>query len=188
MATKSKERSLGNIVGEQHARIVRLLLFTGGRKNEIVALRWCEIDAATRFLRLSNSKTGQKEIALGAAALAILNGIERTDSPFVFPDPDDGRRPVRNLNWAWECIRSRADLPDVTLHDLRHSFAAIADGRGLSLRMIGGLLGHKSASSTARYAHLAQEAMLDGADAIGGLISGAGEGKSAELLRMGDGA
>ncbi len=75
------------------------------------------------------------------------------------------------LQKVWVKVRSAAGLPDVRLHDLRHSFAAGAAGSGASLLVIGRLLGHRKASSTERYAHLTETAVAAAANKVGEVLT-----------------
>ena len=74
---------------------------------------------------------------------------------------------------AWERIREAATLTDVRLHDLRHSFASVGAAVGDSLLIIGKLLGHRDAKTTARYAHLADDPLKAAADRISSTIASA---------------
>jgi integrase len=152
---------------------IRLLLFTGARLSEILTLSWEHVDLERRCLRLPDSKTGAKTIYLPAPACEILAGLPRaTGNPHVIP----GRRPgahLVNLRQPWSRIRKRAALPGVRLHDLRHSFASMAAAGGLSLPIIGALLGHTQPATTARYAHLAADPLKQAADLIGSRIEAA---------------
>jgi len=78
----------------------------------------------------------------------------------------------------------RAGLPGVRLHDLRHSFASFAASGGLSLPMIGKLLGHAQPATTARYAHLAHDPARAANEAIGLRIAAAMDGSSAEIINL----
>ena len=62
-------------------------------------------------------------------------------------------------------------LPDVRLHDLRHSFASFLVNQGVSLYVVQGLLGHASPRMTQRYAHLAPQTLLDAAEVVSGVSS-----------------
>lgn len=77
------------------------------------------------------------------------------------------------LDGYWYRLRRRAALPDVRLHDLRHSFASVAIADGMQLGTIGKLLGHALPETTARYAHLADEQVADAADRVCGEIAAA---------------
>ena len=72
-----------------------------------------------------------------------------------------------NLNKPWRRIRDRAGISDVRLHDLRHSFATIGVATGLNLPVVGHLLGHSQAQTTARYAHAATDPLKAAAEAVG---------------------
>jgi xanthine dehydrogenase iron-sulfur cluster and FAD-binding subunit A len=71
------------------------------------------------------------------------------------------------LQKAWRRIRAKANLDDVRIHDLRHSFASVAVGAGMSLPMIGKLLGHTQPATTARYAHLAVDPIRAASNLVG---------------------
>ena len=149
---------------------LRLLLLTGCRLREILHLRWEHVDFERGRLALPDSKTGAKSVFLATAAQAVLAGIPRTlGNPWVI----EGRKPnthLSDLKGPWRRICEQAELKDLRIHDLRHSFAAVGAGLGLSLPMIGKLLGHSQPRTTARYAHLAADPMHEAAELIGNRI------------------
>lgn len=158
--------------------ILKLLIFTGARRGEIESLKWNEIDFEAGYLRLSESKTGQKAIPLNAGALAILNGLERHEgSDFVFP-AQRGTGHYVGTPKVWRSIRDFAGLEDVRIHDLRHSFASIAVSGGASLPIIGALLGHSDSATTQRYAHLHDDPLKAAAESVGGRIAASLNGGS----------
>ena len=131
---------------------IRLLMFTGCRKSEVLTLKWEHVDFENECLRLPDSKTGEKVVMLGTPALDILNELPRLHgNPFVLPGTRKGGYLV-GLPKVWARIKSSAGLDWATLHILRHSFASHGAGAGLGLPVIGRLLGHKDAATTARYA------------------------------------
>ena len=141
------------------AAALRLLVLTGCRRSEILSLRWQDVDAQAGELRLPDSKTGARLVPLSPAALNVLSNLPRApDRPWVIPGRKPGA-PLRNLHAPWKIVRARAGLDDVRIHDLRHSFASRALALGESLPMIGKLLGHRRVRTTARYAHLARDAV-----------------------------
>jgi integrase len=155
---------------------VRLLVFTGARLSEILTLRWDQVDLERGWLNLSDSKTGAKTIYLNAAAERLLIALPRVNgNSFVVPGERHGSHLV-NLEKPWRKIREMAQLPDARLHDLRHSFASIGAGAGLGLPVIGALLGHAHAATTARYAHLAGDPLKEAADLIGSRLNAAMKG------------
>lgn len=155
----------------QALAILKLLVLTGARKGEIETLRWHEVDFDNGYLRLADSKTGQKAFPLNAGALEILSKIPRLEgSHYVFPaQRSDGY--YEGTPKVWRIIRSMAGLGDVRMHDLRHSFASIAVSGGASLPIIGALLGHADSATTQRYAHLYDDPLKAAAEAVGDEIS-----------------
>jgi integrase len=152
---------------------LRLLIFTGARKSEILGLHWRMVEFERALLRLPDSKTGEKVIYLSAPALQLLAELPRlAGNPHVLPGERSGRHLV-NIEKTWRRVRHDAGLDDVRLHDLRHSFAAIGAGVGLGLPVIGALLGHTETSTTARYAHLAADPVRAANEAIGRRIAAA---------------
>jgi integrase len=153
---------------------IRLLELTGARCGEIVGLEWSMVDLERSCLRLPDSKTGAKVIPLSPQAVAFLRELERKASkgaeggkPRGWVCVGDRGGPVHNIERAWRSIRKRAGLEDVRLHDLRHSAASDMAAAGLSLPIIGRVLGNKSTQTTARYAHLAEQHGHDAARVMG---------------------
>jgi len=132
---------------------VRLLLLTGMRLGEVLTLRWDYFDTDRGVLWLPDSKTGPKMVVLGTPAVALLSSLLPSDSPWVFPGRSSSAHLV-NLEKPWRRIRASASLEDVRLHDLRHTFASAGVAEHQGLPIIGALLGHRTAETTKRYAHL----------------------------------
>ena len=135
-----------------------------------------------RELRLRDSKSGARLVPLSRAAGRVLEEVPRiAGNPWVIPDTKRGRH-LADLNHYWERVREEAELPEVRLHDLRHSFASRALALGESLSMIGKLLGHNKIDTTSRYAHLARDSIKASstrvADSIGADVLGGGGGKA----------
>ena len=140
--------------------IVRLLMMTGCRKNEITRLRWDELFLDEGVLKLKDSKTGKKEVTLSDDANQILAAAPPNESDYIFPGKD-GIEPIQGLQKIWHRIRREAGLQDVRIHDLRHTFASVAVSSGTPLYEVGRLLGHASIQSTQRYAHLERSRLKD---------------------------
>ena len=140
------------------AAALRLVMLTGCRVGEVLTLKWSDVDRKSGEIRLRDAKTGARMVPLTPAALEVLAGIKRVRrSPWVFPARKADRH-LSDLRPYWHRVRERAEVEDVRIHDLRHSFASRALALGLALPMIGRLLGHTDIGSTARYAHLSREA------------------------------
>ena len=150
---------------------LRLLLLTGCCKNEIVRLRWAHVGLDRAELRLPDTKTGARTIALPAAAVNVLADLTRVPgNPWVFPGHAPGTR-ICGIDSVWFRVRKRAGLHDVRIHDLRHSYASRALALGEPLPMIGKLLGHRRIETTARYAHLTEDAVLESAERIAATLA-----------------
>ena len=167
---------LGEVLAEAESEMpsavaaFRLLLLTGCRLSEIQFLRWEYV--RDDCIELPDAKTGGRVVPLGPEARAVLAALPREDdNPWVIR----GRLPgshITDLQRPWRRIRERADLDDVRIHDLRHSYASRALALGESLTMIGKLLGHTQVQTTARYAHLARDSIQTAAARVTGSIGG----------------
>jgi integrase len=177
--TQAEKRGIGPFA----AAGLRLALFTGARSGEITAIRWDHIDWQHRLIRLPDSKTNEpRTIHLSDAAIEVLR-----NTPHVGPYVVAGRKygsPYQSLSRAWAIARKHADLDDVRLHDLRHSFASLAASQGLSLYTIGKLLGHKKPATTQRYAHLARDVVQEASDQIGAAMQAAIKKPRGQVVKL----
>lgn len=149
--------------------VIRMLTLTGARCSEITDLKWSEVDFEQGFLRLGTSKTGRSIRPLSFVALDFLSRWPRTNRTWVFPS-ETGQTPYQGIGKVWREVRKEAELEDVRLHDLRHSFASFGISAGLSLPVIGALLGHKDVSTTQRYAHLANDTAREAANGVANYV------------------
>lgn len=146
--------------------LIRLLLFTGARVGEILTLRWEWIDLPGRRLRLPDSKTGAKTIYLSEAAMQVLAAQEPRALGLVVP----GVRPGRPQTHPAKVLRRLSTAADVTPfnpHVLRHTYASCGVTLGLSLPIVGQLLGHTAWATTQRYAHLAPNPVQQAGELVG---------------------
>ena len=149
----------------QQADIIRLLLLTGCRKSEVLHLRWSEVrDDA---LVLADSKTGARKVALNSQARSILERQPRDAGSFVFPSPLNPARPRGRDLPLWYRVRREADILDVRLHDLRHTFASHAVMNGVPVPVVSRLLGHSNVRMTLRYAHLGDREIEAAGERVG---------------------
>ena len=99
---------------------LRLLMLTGCRRNEILTLRWEDVDLEHDEIRLRDAKTGARAVPLSPTARQVLAALPRQpDNPWVISGRGPGTR-LSNLNATWEVVRKKAGLEDVRIHDLRH--------------------------------------------------------------------
>ena len=145
--------------------IVRLLMLTGCRKNEIVRLQKSEVFDAS--LRLRDSKTGPRTVFLNAEARAIIERRFTVEGEYLFPSPKGGDRPIGDNLPLWYQVRKEAGLDDVRLHDLRHTYASHAVMHGTPLPIVARLLGHSQTTTILRYAHAGDRETEAAAERIG---------------------
>lgn len=142
---------------------VRFLLMSGCRRMEALALPWAWVDGAHGCIRFGDTKSGAQLRPIGKAAFAALPSPR--GSKWVFPaERGDGH--FVGLPKVLDRLCESAKLEGVTVHVLRHSFAAMAAGMGYSELTIAGMLGHSVPGVTARYAHVPDAALVAAADAV----------------------
>jgi integrase len=197
--TVEEMAKLGQAIRETEAKggnatalaATRLLLLTGLRRMECLALRRASVDGRAGCIRFEDTKTGAQLRPIGKKAFELIaTRPVRDGCPWVFP-ASHGDGHIVGLPKILRHICSKAGLDGVTVHVLRHSFAATAAEMGFSELTIAGLLGHSVPGITARYAHVPDSALVVAADRVAARIASALEGKpEAEIipLRFGVGA
>lgn len=167
-------------VNPKALNIARLWALTGCRRDEIARLRWPEVSLEDGLLELDDSKTGKSIRPIGAAAVALLKGIEREgDSDFVFPaERGDGH--FQGTKGVWAKAIKKADLAGVTPHTLRHTMGSTAVSTGEALALTGAILGHANPRSTAVYAHVQNDPSKRAANRVSKKIAAALAGKRYE--------
>jgi integrase len=160
---------------------LRLIMFTGARPGEAMRATWSEFDVEPRYWVKPSAHTKQRRthrVPLNPAALELVEAMRNERGPaqqWVFPGYVPGQH-LATLEHVWRHVRRRTGLgADARPYDLRHSFASIGAGGGLSLPIIGKLLGHTQGRTTERYAHLADDSLREASAKIGAVITGAGK-------------
>lgn len=185
---------LGAVLDEKTAEgcnasaLLRFLTLTGCRVSEAVDLEWQ--DVLPDRLRLRESKTGPRDVPLGAPVRGFLKshranltrrGLGRLRHVF----PMFGGQRYEGVRSVWHVVRRQATLPPaLRIHDLRHSFASHAVMSGETLFATSRLLGHSRIQMTARYAHLADGAMLLAAEKVGAIVARSCTAKRSELAAI----
>ncbi len=156
-----------NMTSIYHIGALRVIILTGARLREILHMKWEYLDMDRGVLRLPKSKTGAKNVYLNKTAVEIIKSMpKQLENPYVFCGLVKGR-PINEMQKAWQRIRKLANIEDVRIHDLRHTFASVAVMNGMSLPVLGALLGHSQPRTTARYAHLASDPLVEAAEMVG---------------------
>ncbi len=155
------------------ACIFKLLILTGARRGEVLQATWDQFDLEKGVWTKPSHLTKQKKkehLPLSIEALEILESMKsQSSSPFLFPGKVEGKS-IQEIKKAWDTIRKKSGFPDLRIHDLRHTHASHLVSSGLSLSIVGKLLGHTQASTTQRYAHLADEPLRQAAQLFGSRV------------------
>lgn len=169
---------------QQAANIIRLLLLTGARRGEVQAVRWADLALETGVWTKPGATTKQKtdhRVPLSAPARQLFAEIhehakkaaKKSDKPmseYVFPGRGSPHRIELKDDWADLCEAAKID--GARIHDLRHTYASVLASSGLSLPVIGALLGHTQPATTQRYAHLLDDPLRAATERVGALVSG----------------
>lgn len=152
--------------------VFKLLLLTGARKSELLKATWDQFDFEKGVWTKPSHLTKQKKrehLPLADKALEVLESVKKLniqDSLYLFPGRVPGE-PLKEIKTFWKKVLKEANLKNVRIHDLRHTHASHLVSSGLSLSIVGKLLGHTQASTTQRYAHLADEPLRQAAEFFG---------------------
>jgi integrase len=160
------------------ADAVRLIMLTGCRPSEALKATWEEFDSEPLYWIKPSAHVKQRKthkLPLNPAAIELVDRLrKKRKGKWVFPGDKPGEH-LAALWHVWHFVRDQAGLgKDARLYDLRHTFASVGAGGGLSLPIIGRLLGHTQARTTQRYAHLADDPLREAANKIGAVITGKG--------------
>lgn len=168
---------------KESADFVRIALYTGIRKSEIMKLMWDDVDLDRQLLTLKDPKGAVSEtIPISNEAVAVFQGIDRT-SKYLLPGPDGQQK--KTFRDPWYKIRKAAGLPEsYRLHGLRHNFASQLVSNGVDLYTVSKLLTHKDVRTSERYAHLSNEALRRAAQKSGELLTP--KPKTDNVIRMKD--
>jgi integrase len=178
---------------------IRFLALVGCRLNEAVGLTWEAIDSRAGVWRLSDAKAGARVVPLGAPALVLLASLGGSGRGPVFVSAAGVPVTANMVERVWggekaqpkfrkgarPGIRDRAGVPDVRIHDLRHTVGTYAGGAGLNSFVVRDLLGHRTMSMAGRYVSRNADPLRAAADVVSGQIAAALDGVAAEVVPIG---
>jgi site-specific recombinase XerD len=157
--------------------IVAFLIYTGARKREVLEIKWGDINFDQSSWKISKNKSNKvRHVPLSEGALEILSairekstgthcGVSIEQNDFIFANPSTGK-PYSSFFYSWNTARVKAGMPELRVHDLRHSFASFLVNAGRSIYDVKELLGHADIKTTSRYAHLSQESLKAAVSAV----------------------
>lgn len=207
---KNLTSALAAMLDHQGANIIRMLLLTGARKGEVLAARWEQFDLSEGVWTKPGSTTKQKtlhRVPLSAPARQLLAGLRESakdNAEYVFPGRG-GKGSREEIKKAWHDVCVAAGIvtteveklpngrerivvkPSARIHDLRHTYASVLASAGLSLPIIGALLGHSQPATTARYSHLMDDPLRQATERVGAIVMSS-HGNGAEIVPMKGGA
>jgi integrase len=157
------------------AYVFKFLILTGARKGEALGATWDQFDLEKGVWTKPSHLTKQKKkehLPLSEKAVEVLQ-IAKKRAPkgsiYVFPGRIEGK-PLKEIKTFWKTALKEAKLENIRIHDLRHTHASHLVSSGLSLSIVGKLLGHTQASTTQRYAHLADAPLRHAAELFGSKV------------------
>ena len=145
---------------------IKILLFTAGRKREILSCKWEYIDFERKEIRLPDSKSGPSKIPLNEVAIEILEAIGPKQSGWVFPSKVTDSH-WNNIDKTWKVLVDEAGIENFRIHDLRHAFASAGANNRIPLEVLGTILRHSDPKLTKRYSHIYDETTKQAANTIG---------------------
>jgi integrase len=182
---KALTAALAKLPDKRSADAVRLLLLTGARRGEVLAMRWEDIDLGTGVWSKPGSSVKQGTdhiVPLSAPARQLLSEIceqqkakRKPLGEYVFPGAG-GTGHIVEIKRAWRQLCKAAGISGLRIHDLRHSFASQLASGGANLPLIGALLGHSNPTTTSRYAHLFDDPQRAAVEKVGAIIDAAANG------------
>ena len=169
-------KSMVVLESESHlpaANVMKMALFTGMRRSELLSLQWNDIDFEQGFIHIRNPKSSiDEKIPLNDAARNVIDSQTKTESPYVFPGRYGNK--IVNIRCSANKLKAKAGLPKDfrPLHGLRHTYASMLASSGqVDMYTLQKLLTHKSPQMTQRYAHLHDDAMKKASNIVGDLIN-----------------
>jgi integrase len=165
---------------------VRFQLLTGARIGEVLSSRWSDIDLTRGVWTKPSHHTKQnrtEHLPLSAPALALLVEMRErggATQQYLFPGNSPGKT-LQSIKKFWRKVTEQASLGDYRLHDNRHTHASHLVSSGLSLEIVGRLLGHTNPLTTKRYAHLSDHPLRAAAERFGSKMDALREAQEAEV-------
>jgi integrase len=172
---------------QRAANAVRFQILTGARIGEVLKARWSDIDLNRGVWIKPSHHTKQKRtehIPLSGPTLSLLSEMRKVADPTeenVFPGNASGR-PLQDIKKFWKGVTARAGIADYRLHDNRHTHASHLVSSGLSLEIVGRLLGHTNPTTTKRYSHIADSPLRAATETFGAKVDSLHKRLEAEIV------
>jgi len=157
--------ALDNSLNKSLKSMVYMLLLTGARRGELLNAKWDQLDFVRKIWTVPLSKSGKvRHIPMSDVLCDLLVNLRNDSaSDYLFINEVTGK-PFTNFYRAWDSARQKANMPDLRVHDLRHSFASFLVNGGRSIYEVQKILGHSQIKTTQRYAHLSNSSLVSAAN------------------------
>lgn len=184
--------AMRNHPNQRAANAIRLMVLTGARRSEVLTATWDQftLEPAERAIWIKPAHTTKQKrterLPLGANTVALLVSMQQkvsSGSKYLFPGDAPGK-PLSDIKRFWRSILRDASISDARIHDLRHTYASHLVSSGMSLVLVGKLLGHTQPQTTMRYAHLADDPLRAATNRFGsklGALQGSSTGTVVDL-------
>ncbi len=166
------QRLIASCIAPHIRALVGVALHSGMRLGEILNLRWYDLDFASGFILVRDSKNGEsRHVPMDATLSALFRAYpHRLGTDLVFSSSRGGR--IVDVRTGFQNACKRAELTDLHFHDLRHTFASQFVMAGGDLYILKEILGHKSPAMAARYAHVSPTYLIKSIDRMNTLWAG----------------
>ena len=166
------QRLIASCIAPHIRALVTVALHSGMRLGEILDLHWYDLDFASGFILVRDSKNGEsRHVPMDATLFALFRAYpHRLGTDLVFSSPAGGR--IVDVRTGFQNACKRAELTDLHFHDLRHTFASQFVMAGGDLYILKEILGHKSPAMAARYAHVSPTYLIKSIDRMNTLWAG----------------
>lgn len=146
--------------------ILIVALNTGMRRNEILSLKWKNVNFAKGFIFIENSKSGRsRDVPMNLLVCETLKDIKPV-SEFVFFNPQT-KSYIKDIKRSFKTACRKVDIKDLRFHDLRHTAASKMIETGTDIVTCSKILGHSDIKMTMRYCHPTFENMQKAVDMLG---------------------
>jgi integrase len=153
--------------------IIFYLLSTGARLNEVLSATWDQVDKERKVWRIpaSNSKSKRlRTVPLNESAFDVINQLEtehKFDHLFINLKT---RKPYVSIHKVWDKLRTKAQLPEMRIHDARHFFCSALASSGRTLYEIQIIAGHSDPKTTMRYTSVSSKALQSASSTASNII------------------
>ncbi|MDD2735795.1 MAG: site-specific integrase [Desulfuromonadaceae bacterium] len=169
----------GKTIQQKQAHLKPIIIFalnTGCRKDEILSLKWENVDMKHGFINMVQTKNGERrQIPINDTLREMLKGLtRRLNVPYVFHVYDEEKKTGKrfgSIKRSFVTACKKAGIHDFVFHSLRHTFASHLVMGGVDLTTVSRLLGHKSLTMTLRYSHLAPNHLTSAVNVLNSSMS-----------------